>query len=309
MRVQKLYLLIPFFVMILFSNCINKEIESSKYSWIHNKNYPSNNVERIRVRGQIPAPEVQIKSGSEKYWIAIDLSQPNLILKKVSLPINNFSPVKMFSKMERGNDFLFEVGNLKNVNIFGKNYSKTQCYLLKQSSKKIPFKGFLGRQYFQDKKITVDFKNSILAYSSQNDSIKNLNKSYPVQFYFKETSSGREKKIYFKGKIDTFTVLMTINSCIRNSRISPFLVDLIQDSQIKQGELAKIEELEINKLCKKDITAQIDQNLRLGSPSGDKRLGFSVGLDLLREYLFTIDIANRKFYLETPVQADSSINK
>jgi len=295
-RKEILFLIILIIFISSFScDKFNKELEPSQISWIAEKGYQTENVVEMRTKGKIPAPEIQMYINGESYWLALDVSQPFLILKETEFNLQNFAPSRIVSKVKGSNEMLMEDGFIKDIRIMGTEYDMVHCSLLKNSTQKIYCKGFIGRNFFQYKILTLDFHNGVMAYS-EDDKIKTLENSHKIPVYFEKTEYDNYPLIFFTGMLDSIEVMMTLNTCRRFSQITPALANQINDSG--QNNFITIKEVSIEDFTTGPVKCEVNQNLSYSSPQGEKFLDFSMGLNILRDYLVTFDFADSCFYLE-----------
>lgn len=314
MKKEILFLIILILFISSFScDKFNKELEPSQISWIAEKGYQTENVVEIRAKGKIPAPEIQMYINGESHWLALDVSQPFLILKETKFNLQNFAPSRIVSKVKGSNEMLMEDGFIKNIRIMGTEYDKVHCSLLKNSTQKIYCKGFIGRNFFQDKILTLDFHKGIMAYS-EDETIQPLEESHKIPVYFGKTEYDNYPLIYFTGMLDSIEVVMTLNTCHRFSQVTPALAHQINDSG--QDDFITIKEVRIGDFKTGPLKCKVNQNLGYSSPRGEKFLDFSMGLNILRNYLVTFDFADSCFYLEKyqqkktePAKTESKQNK
>ncbi len=303
-------ILILLFLVLFSCEQFESKLQPDKIAWISQKGYNPENVVKMRAKGKVPAPEIQVGINSQSHWLALDITQPYLILKENEFNLTNFAPTRIVSIVQGNNEMLMEDGYIKNISILGTDYDETHCSLLKSSSRKYHCKGLIGRNYYKNTVLTMDFKNSALAFADD-DKIQPLPNSSKIPLVFKNTENLDYQTPYFYGTIDSVKVLMSLNTCDRFSEISPELAQEL-NYDIDQ-EYVKIKELQVQQFRTTSLKCKINENLLYSSPKGDEILEFSVGLDVLQDRLVTINMPDSCFYLEkapkTPKEPQAQKNQ
>lgn len=301
-------LFIALLTLVLFLSCdqLSKELKPAEISWIKKKGFQNENVEPLRAKGKVPAPEVQLVLNDKKHWLALDVAQPYLILKETRFEIKNFAPTRIVSIVKGNNEMLMEDGTVQNIQVLGSDYDIAHCSLLKQSSEEITSTGLIGRNFYDNKIVTLDFKNGAVAYTEDRE-IKPLKDSYKISFEMKDSEYVKYPMIYFTGLIDSLNILMTINTTRRFSQISPELAQKITNHQNKK--YITVEELQVEKFHIKNIKCRINANLIYSSPRQGDILHFSMGLNILKNYLVTLDLRSSCFFLEKHQKAPNVNNQ
>lgn len=293
-------ILILFFLTLFSCEQFESKLRPSKIEWISKKGYNLENVVKMRAKGKVPAPETQVGINGQLHWLALDITQPYLILKENEFNLSNFAPTRIVSIVQGNNEMLMEDGYIKDISILGTDYDETHCSLLKSSSRQYHCKGLIGRNYYKSTPLTIDFKNGALAYADD-EKIQSLDNSSKIPLLFKNSEDIDYQVPYFYGAVDSMKVLMTLNTFERFSQISPELArELNYDSD---QEYIKIKELQIHQFRTTNLKCKINENLLYSSPKGDEILEFSLGLNALQNRLVTIDMPDSCFYLEKAPKA------
>ena len=88
---------------------------------------------------------------------------------------------------------------------------------------------------------------------------------------------------------------MSASTSLRYSQVSPEI--LKQTGQPYAGDFVTIDSLTIGTTLLQDIRCHVNEDLVLLEPETDAPIDFILGLNEIRDFLFTIDFCDKKLYL------------
>jgi len=285
--------------IFLINYCGDKnlqEFDITKLGWFDDFGYSRENLFPLYMSSGSKYPQVEISIGGRKVKLLIDFLFNDIIINERLIKSSEFEAQRIYTKIFLSKEMMFEEGYLHDVEIFGVNYPLLYILLLKKSDMKLNSDGIIGKRFFTDKIVTLDFKNGIIGIK---DNVNGMNiqtlqdSGYRIVRFVFDRSAHTElvNALKIKGKIRDKEIYLTFSTLFDESLISPELVNLLT-GRIYTKHRFVIDTLTIDGLIlsKEDLIVN-DKVMDLSYTTEDL-IHICLGCDVLKDKVATISLSD-----------------
>jgi len=269
--------------------------ERSRPDWAEKLDYRPNELYPIKLQiNSIPLVEVNV-NGSP-YWVKFDtgcstgFSLTSAVAEKIAHKVTGTSTERNPDGSYRGKTTLATIASLE---VFGEKYAPVETSFTDwRIFSALKFNGLLGLKYFEEKRVTIDYRAKIIGISERPLIYRAIRDNSWAVVPLLDASGSQADLIYVLGRVKVRPTVIYLDTGSSASFIDPNMLDA---SEIKKGErhlLAENVEMSIG-----DFSFTIKQ-LRVQEQRRGVEFEYpqtvKLGSDVIRDFLIMIDkITNR----------------
>ncbi len=273
--------------------------EQDKPGWAERLDYRQDELYPIKI--QINSiPLVEVKVNDSPLWVIFDTgcstgfsltsAVENSIEHKVTGKSTELNPDGSY----RGETTLASITSLE---IFGVMYAPVKTSFTDwRIFSTLKFNGLLGLKYFKDKRVTIDYKQSIIGITDRPFVYETLEEFKGAAVPLLEAKGGQADLIYVVGQIRGKSTVIYLDTGSSASFIDPSMLDA---SEIKTGKRYSFAENVVMSIGDFPFTAK---RLRVQEQRRGVKFEYpqtvKLGSDVIRDFLITIDKITNLLILE-----------
>lgn len=180
---------------------------NANIDWIKDFNYEKEEVHDISIGIINPCPAIPVEFGNKKIDIEFDTGNAEGI--SITTAIRGKIDYEVTGKIISANSDGTYRGNgesilLKSINIFGNEYTNVKSSLTDwRMYGSLRFNGLVGLEYFRNKVVTLDYKNKLIAVSSNSIDYNKLHKEkYTILPLVSPSAINHKDLLFFEGEVN-----------------------------------------------------------------------------------------------------------
>lgn len=237
MRTRHISIIISSFLLLttLIVGCK----KDNKLSWINDFNYEESQVKSFS-NEITPSPSIPILINGKQVNIMFDTGNSQGLLLTTAISSDIDYEVTGTSKTYNADGTYrgdIQSIKVKKINIFGQDYSDVKSSISDwRIFGNVEFNGLIGLKYFQNKIVTLDYKNNKIAITDKEIDYKKLNaKKYIIIPLIKSSLTDRSDLLYFQGEVNGEKSIIYLDTGYSTSRI-----DLKENKNSKDDNIAQV---------------------------------------------------------------------
>jgi hypothetical protein len=281
-------------LVLLYGNCQQTPtpVDIGIIPWIVEYSYQPSEVFRTLSDAGVTGPRIPLTCGQETHYLQIDLLSFGIILRDNAFEVLDFEPQRLATVIQGNREMLLEEGFLHRVEFLGQNYELLYAALLKRTNQPFKAKGSIGRNYFLDGHLTLDLLNQVLAYSDRPFANP---PNTGISCTLANELDPRGGLIKFHGTANKEPVLMTLSTTHTLCQLSPEYVAL--QGLNPDNHYLTLDTLQIGQWRFTDVRCILKEDQLMLEPESPEPIFLTVGLNMLKPYLLTIDFQQQVLYL------------
>jgi len=271
--------------------------EAATIPWIERYGYTDQEIFPLITGGTIPGPRLAISVNGSTQFVLLDLISYGLILGDRTFKSSKFEPQRISNFTLGNTELLVEEGYLHDVKILDMDFNLLYAAIIRRADPPLKAKGWLGKDFFLNGRMTIDMRNRILAFSTH--PAKALEEiadpSAILEIDLLKGASSIPGLIKFHGVAGRDSVLMTLDTRSYACRISPELAGELGGGN---GRTCKVDSLHIGNILLTDLNCSINEDQLLIEPESFEPIHISIGIEIIGQRLLTLDFKENRMLLE-----------
>lgn len=288
-------LILSFFCVVqLFS------IQQTLPDWAKHLGYRPDEIHPIRLQVNF-IPLVEVKVNGLPLWVKFDtgcstgFSLTSAVEDRIDHKVRGTSIERNPDGSYRGETTLATIDSLE---IFGDKYAPVNTFFTEwRIFSTLKFNGLLGLKYFQDKRITIDYKTKTLGVSKRPLLYEENKDDCGAVVPLLEATGGQAGLIYVLGKVRGHPTVFYLDTGSSASFIDP---SMLNPTDIKKGKRYIFTEnidMSIGELDFKVKELRVEEQRRVGADFKYPQT-IKLGSDVLKNFLITTDKITNQMILQ-----------
>jgi hypothetical protein len=278
-------------ILIVFCAVSLLSFGQNSIDWKKQLDYRSDEIHPIRLQINF-IPLVEAKVNDTPLWVKFDtgcssgFSLTSAVEDKIEHTITGTSTERNPDGSYRGKTKLATISSLE---VFGEKYAQVETSFTDwRIFSTLKFNGLLGLKYFQDKRVTLDYKTRKIGVSKRSFLYEGNKDDSMTVVPLLEATGGQAGLIYVGGKVRGHPTVLYLDTGSSASFIDPSILGY---ADIKQGQRHRLAENIGMSIGDMDFTVKqlrIQEQRREGA-NFEFPQTVKLGSDVLRNFLITID--------------------
>ncbi len=288
------------FVLVVFCAVPLLSFGQNCLDWPKQLDYRPDEIHPIRLQINF-IPLVEVKVNGSPLWVKFDtgcspgFSLTSAVEDKIEHTVTGTSTERNPDGSYRGDTTLATINSLE---VFGDMYTPVKTSFTDwRIFSTLKFNGLLGLKYFQDKRVTLDYKTKIIGITKRPFLYDENKDDSRVVVPLLEATGGQAGLIYVLGKVRGHPTVFYLDTGSSASFIDP---SMLNPTDIKKGKRFLFTEnidMSIGELDFKVKELRVEEQRRVGADFKYPQT-IKLGSDVLKNFLITIDKITNQMILQ-----------